>query len=561
MHKRFTAILLAGLLSLCGLGLFSGCSGNPSAGDYSEEIDETRTQLYVYNYNGGYGTEWLSRAKEAYEELHKDDVYEQGKKGIQIMINATKNSITTTTVKENTDEVYFAEKAFYYQYIAEDAFADITEAITGENPYEPEKTLYDKLSESQRDYFGVQEDGATKYYGIPHFSGAYGIVYDIDLFDQKGYYFKKGYENETVLDEKFIYYDDDVKSAGPDGEEGTDDDGLPATYEDFFDLCRYIRAAGDVPVSWTGQYYQLHLDNLATSLAANYEGMQQWMLNYNFNGTANDLVTSIGQDGTVNTESLPINEDNGYELQRQAGRYYALKFIEELVKTDSFHNEDAFNGSYSHMDNQQDFLMSATEQQKIAMSVEGVWWQSEAKEVFSDMAGRYGEGYSQNNRNIGWMTLPRATADKVNPNVQDVMLDCLYSLCFVKSTIADWKLDIAIDFIQFVNSDEWLVDFTLTTNTMKALNYTLESDDLAQMTPFGRSLVSFMQQADVVYPYASASKYVNNQSMFQGELLFQSRIDSTDRSSPSNEFHVRNVTAEDYFYGLKVYYENIWLTL
>ena len=55
-----------------------------------EEIDKNRTQLYVYNCNSGFGTEWIAGVKARYEELHKNDVYEEGKKGIQIIINNEK---------------------------------------------------------------------------------------------------------------------------------------------------------------------------------------------------------------------------------------------------------------------------------------------------------------------------------------------------------------------------------------------------------------------------------------------------------------------------------------
>ena len=49
-----------------------------------EPIDENKTQLYVYVAKWGFGTEWFKKSKQAYEELNKDRVFEQGKKGIQI---------------------------------------------------------------------------------------------------------------------------------------------------------------------------------------------------------------------------------------------------------------------------------------------------------------------------------------------------------------------------------------------------------------------------------------------------------------------------------------------
>ena len=45
-----------------------------------EAIQHDKTQLYVSNFNGGVGTEWLYKVKKIYEELHAEDSYEEGKK-------------------------------------------------------------------------------------------------------------------------------------------------------------------------------------------------------------------------------------------------------------------------------------------------------------------------------------------------------------------------------------------------------------------------------------------------------------------------------------------------
>ena len=48
------------------------------------------------------------------------------------------------------------------------------------------KTVAEKFNVHQDDYLKV--DG--KYYGVPHYQGEYGFVYDADLFEKKGYYFR-----------------------------------------------------------------------------------------------------------------------------------------------------------------------------------------------------------------------------------------------------------------------------------------------------------------------------------------------------------------------------------
>ena len=92
--KRFVKKLLACVCAAVMCFAFTACSpvdpnnpDNPGGGGNTEKIDTSRTQLYVFNFYGGYGSDWLTAAKARYEELHKDDVYEDGKKGIQIIIS------------------------------------------------------------------------------------------------------------------------------------------------------------------------------------------------------------------------------------------------------------------------------------------------------------------------------------------------------------------------------------------------------------------------------------------------------------------------------------------
>lgn len=83
MKKRFAKIFSAALALVISLGL-TACGGgtNPNNPDSNveEKIDTSRTQLYVFNFYGGYGSDWLAAAKKRYEKLHENDVYEEGKR-------------------------------------------------------------------------------------------------------------------------------------------------------------------------------------------------------------------------------------------------------------------------------------------------------------------------------------------------------------------------------------------------------------------------------------------------------------------------------------------------
>lgn len=568
MKKRILAVILsfACAFAVAGCAVPEDERNDPPP----EDVDKSRTQLYVYNYNGGYGSEWLTKAKTRYEELHKNDSYEEGKQGVQIMPVNTKNIVTQGDVKVNrTNDIYFCEGIYYDQFRAEGAFADITQAVTGENPYETGKTIESKLTSTQKDFYGVESGGTTHYYAIPHYSGYYGIIYNVDLFDKEGYYFAETPSGSNLW-EKFIDADNTTKSKGPDGKTGIDpltgadysvDDGLPATYEEFYELCTYIKLTGNLPFVWTGQYYELHLMNLYNNLVANYEGVDNMMKNYTFSGTADDLGTIQGGAFVLDGGSgTPLSASNGYETKRQAGKYYALEFLERIISEEDWQNREAFSSTFSHTNAQSRFIRSVPDSDytPTAMLIDGSWWQAEASSVFNSVAASFGEEYSMENANYAWMPLPRANASKSGDD--QILFDHLNSLGFVNANST--KKELAIDFLQFVNTDESLVEFTQVTNTVKALNYTLTAEEIAKLNPYGQSLVKYKQAANtkVVYPLARNSLFVNNQSMFNDYVYFYGRSSTSNVSFAKAIFEDKK-TAAQLFKEHYEYYEGLWSTL
>ncbi len=561
---RLTALLCTALLlfslSACGGGS-TGSGSNGSA--VNESVDQSKTQLYVFNFAGGYGVDWLIAAKERFEELHKDDVIEEGKKGVQIVINneKTQGMSLGADILDKRDEIYFAEHAYYYSLKNLGVLADISDAVTADlSAYGDAAgtTIESKLTEGQKDYYNI--DGA--YYGIPHYAGYSGIIYNVDLFEEKGYYFKDNYGTPAEIEDYFIYSDTDVKSTGPDGQLGTDDDGLPATYEEFFILCRYIQQSGDTPMIWNGAGHTSYIGNTLDALAADHEGYEQKMLNYTFNGTATTLGTV--QNGQFVRDSQPTDiAANPLEIFRQEGKYYALSFFDEIIREKYYYDDVAtgsFNSSFSHTDAQDSFLLGGHDgvTPNIAMLCEGIWWESEATGTFTEMAGSMGSEYAKTARNFALLPMPKASADNLG---KSTLLDNIYSLCFMKANIAEEKRDIAIEFIKFVNSDESLKEFSTITNTPKALNYTMTEAEMANMTNFGRSVMKLKQSSDIVYAFSSNPIYINNQGQFESSSMYYSRVNGTDYQSVSGTFYDVGVTAEEYFTGMYAYYKSEWASL
>lgn len=130
-------------------------------------------------------------------------------------------------ILDNRDEVYFTEYAYYYTLKNEGVLGDISEAVTKPlEEYGESRSIKDKMSRDQQAYYGVGEGDEAKYYAVPHYAGYSGLIYNIDLFEEEGYYFAKT-PSDNTREGRFIDKFNTVRSAGPDGEFGTSDDGLP----------------------------------------------------------------------------------------------------------------------------------------------------------------------------------------------------------------------------------------------------------------------------------------------------------------------------------------------
>lgn len=561
--KRILALLLALMMSLtmaaCGGGNNSGAADDVN----NETVDTERTQLYVFNFAGGYGVEWLKLLKDRYEELHKDDVYEEGKKGIQIIINNEKKAATELEdqILNNRDEVYFAEKAYYYSLLSKGVLGDITEAVTGDMAAYGDPagtTLLDKMYDEQKSFLGVEENGEVKYYAYPHYASYTSLMYNVDLFEKEKYYFAKDVVDPQATEDYFIVRSTDEKSAGPDGEYGTSDDGLPATFEEFFILCDYIASNGHTPVTWTGSHRDTYLGNLLQAIVANVDGRDQTMLNFTMNGVAENLGTATASGFVADAQSTTVTAANGYEMLRSKGRYYALNFVGSLVGNESYYNEMGFNSAYSHLNAQEDFLYAGNDGGQtapIAMLVEGTWWENEAESTYNDMVNAMGETYSQENRKFAIMPLPKVSAEETGTNT---LCENSYALCFMKANVAEWKKPIAIDFIKFANSNQALAQFSQVTNTPKALKYEMTAEQMDGMTYFGRSILELQQNSEIVFPYSSEPIYANQAGTFAMVDMWNSTISGEYYSYPSAALRKGETTVVDYFNGLKNYYENIW---
>lgn len=586
MKKFIKKMLTAALSVALSVTALTGCAvpERPGGGGDIEEIDATRTQLFVFNFDGGYGTDWLVKAKEQFEEMHKDDEWETGKKGVQVYINSQKVWGATNTILDNRDEVYFTEAINYRDLLADDIFADITEAVTGDKAEltgfgefddEAGSTIESKLTEQQKEWFGIQRDDGVHYYAVPHYSGYYTLFYNADAFDKYNYYLAKNPTGTELIDYFVHPVYSPEKSLGPDGKTGVIDgvnysldDGLPATYEEFFMLCDLIASQKRTPLVWSGADHAGYLNAFAQSLYIDFEGLSRGSQDYSLGGIADDLGTVDAGGNFVREGDYEIQPDTAYKLAQREGRYRVLQFMEKMIttkttstsKTAKYPYSLSFNGGFSHMNAQESFLYADHddgETATIGMLIDGVWWEAEATATFNEMVSGVDANLSKSGRKFAIMPFPKADSARVGQ--KNTLFDHINSAVFVKRTIEDWKKPLALEFIKFINTDAQLVQYSQITDTPKALEYEMTGEALEKMSPYGRSLMSLKSRSDIVYPYSLNPVYLNNVGHFGTNPFWTTQIaNGTSRSSISTTFRDTSVRADEYFNGLVTYRQKHW---
>lgn len=523
------------------MSLLAGCGGGET------QVDATKTHLSVLSYDGGIGSQWLKNAAKRFEEKYANVSFEEGKMGVVIDITNDKldgkNGVTTTPYA-----VWFSESVNYNDLIATGQIVDISDIVTGSlseiTDGAETGSIEDKLSAEYAEAL-TAIDG--KYYCLPHYEVYTGLVYDIDLFDEYGYYFS--------VNGGFTF-DAEEKTVGPDGVKGTKDDGLPSSYEELYTLMDQMVADGVVPFTWVGAH-ENYVNDLFAGLQAAYAGKDEFLLNVNFDSSISNTQATIidSFDGDTPVESkVTITNENGYLMSLQAGKYYAFELMEKIMSNDSYHTK--MDKSTSHLDTQEKYILSSLKagEKPIAMMIEGTYWYNEAAEALKRSVNTYKE--RAEGRRFGWMPLPVQYEGSVTEGngKKNTVLESLCSFAFINAKYKDDEviLDVAKKFLQFCYTDESLVEFSVTTGLPKCVNYTIPEDKLALIDNyFQKDVLETKMNSDVVYPYSANPIFVNNMGDFifnQGGKLWEGTVDG----KTTTNFYAAlkaGVSAKDYFYA------------
>ena len=197
--------------------------------------------------------------------------------------------------------------------------------------------------------------------------------------------------------------------------------------------------------------------------------------------------------------------------------------------------------------------------QRIAMLIEGGWWENEAKATIEEMTTKYGDEYA--NRRFGIMTVPRFEGGSTQKTLYSVTGNSVV-LIRKNAKQPDW----AIKFLRYTTTDENLRLYTRMTGSTRAYDYELTKEDLEQMSYYKCSLWDIFsnENTGLVYAYGPSKLALNNQSYFRSTWNWNA-VTSTGRqlNEPLTVFeqYGDQVSVDDYLTALYDYHKNNWNSL
>ncbi|MBO4262416.1 MAG: carbohydrate ABC transporter substrate-binding protein [Clostridia bacterium] len=491
---------------------------------------KNKTQLFIMNYDGGYGTDWLYDAIKRFEAQNADVSFEDGKVGCKITVDPRKAGGSEFTFSTTNVHMAITEQNTLSAIgsSAMEPLDDVMDAILAQDGVDLPDNILNAL-----------KLGDGHVYAIPHYEGGGGITYDKDLFNRKKLYIAK--------DGGYVSASGNL-SAGPDGIEGTFDDGLPATYKEFLDLCDYMKTKNIVPFIISGVYKGWYCSFVLDRFAASYNG-ENYKANYTFSGTNVPYVVSATEDDSLfgysfTTATTDIDSSNAYLLRQTKGNFCALSILNEIVKN-KYYDTKGWGSSVTHLDAQERYLRSykgETGEKPIAMLIDGTWWQNEARETFESMA--YENEYdSAANRNFGWMPLP-TKIDENDTNEGDPLLtvDHLNALVFLRKDCADGTKKLAKEFIKFLYTPENLELFTKQTGTTRPFKYEISENTYNGLSSFEKDIWNMHNNDKFVYVHSANKQYMARQGSW-----FSQRWQTPNESQPLTSFNSGTMTPYEYF--------------
>ena len=522
MSKKSVRVISTVMSALMVASSLAACGGG---GDDSS-LDPTKTHIGVAFYNGGLGASWLDDLKIAFEAKYPD---------YQIAPMPGVSTMDSTAVLDNFDTfdadlflIDYMGAADLAQYRKNGYFADITKYVKTDKIDNENKTIWDKVSPALKDYY--DNNGVVDT--LPWYQASYNLIYDVALFKAKSFY----------VDAQGNWNNGSSKSVGQDGVAGTFDDGLPETVSDFFRLMDRMVELNVTPFTMygSGAYY---FSSFLTNLFADYEGYNDFMLNYILEGVDSDL-------GMVTLE-------DAYKLKNgQKGKEFALEFAQRLMSNPEYFSSSSFQTLHDNYAAQTEFLISEEYSQveknvePIAMLVDGPWWEREALLTMTEMAEAYeNDYYSYGKREFGVMPMPEADNGS---SAEGNTIACTSGRSVIFMNNFSENKEAAGKFLQFCMSEEGLRIATAASGVMRPYEYTMTESYLNKMTPFGRSVYNYNRGTDVVFEEVPVSQFLRNEGSSYCSYLYTWVSSVEPTANVAQYFLKSDATVAQYLAGMAV---------
>ena len=562
-----------------------------------QKRDLSKTQLDISYFAGGFGESWIYKAKKEFEALYKDYQFEEGKTGVQIWIDSNKTMTADIEANlragTNLKTLYLTSGGNVQSLISKGLIEDLTDVYNSYAVEEKDNTIVKETGKTiaskvqgLNNMLAAYGNGVDKYYAMPYTQAVIGLVFDYDLFVAREWLTfadetdipaltAQGFEVEESTNsydtevlrlksyngtEDFITYKEGeiILKAGKDKMFGTYDDGQPQDIDEWDAMISYICSSeGSKPFIYA--YSQPdYVDGIAEGIFAQYDGIKNYEITYDYNGT---YVSPSTGDETA------ITINNGYETFRFEGRKVALEFMDKYFDNDTYVHPSSDKLSRTAIDIQKEYVLGykgIAGNPLSGMIVEGIWWENEAKSIMNAIK-KEGRGYGM--RDYRYMLYPsfegqKGIDGKGNGSVLSSFED---GEIFIRKTAKKSEKDAAKEFLRFITSDDWLSRFTEMTGGVRPYNYTLSSEQYAGLTDFQRCVWNIYQDSKnyaVVNPKLMLMTQKINYASTITVNRWQSKVGSFTYANTITGLLTKNVTAEKYYEGLSsVYTSSVWKNL
>lgn len=521
-------------------------------------------KISVKTYDGGFGMDWLRNAAKKFTTLVQNKQWSDGTVGVDITVDGDKTVTGSTLLSSQLDsDIYFTEMVDVVNFIKNDKLYDISSIVTQpfDSIFGESGKIEDKLALEYQNYL-KQVDG--KYYALPFYDGIWSVICDVDYFLSRGYMFYDstyagtngqsgiiGCSAEDVADNPHAI------SKGLDGVWGTYDDGLPTSFAEWNTLCTAIRNDGVIPFGTYGGGQEDYVDQAIKNVWATIEGPDKFKTQLNMSGQLDVIdVDNWTGAGTYRTKKQTIDDDHIYMCQRTPGKYEAFHFMDSVITGNG--NYDSAAGNYRNM--QQLFIVTPyqeTEQAtRYAMIIDGTWWTNEAKDTFTQQKQQGKPGALD--RRFVFMPMPTVNGG----HSKSCYVSQNESFCFMRKNPTNAEASKL--FLQYLHTNQAMVDFTRLTGTTRALNVNFPADwqigkDISYFTA---SIIDMKQNSssEILYPYTNNPVVGLNYSEFDYRKTwpFKAKIGNLETTSPFVEMRNNTATAYSYFQGHISYFNQAW---